>query len=193
MPLRFSAIKNGIPNISQRMLTLTLRNLEQDGLVTRHYFAEFPPRVELTPRGRTLLPAREGFTAWIRDNRQAIERSRPLVASAARHRAIPANVTEIRLAILALVEANQDITPAEIAAHLDLPFATMLPTHMMKLVVSHGDRRGELYDLLHADPNETRNLWDDPNRLKEKCQLLQRLCDRMAYTVDPLPLRHAPW
>ena len=77
-PLRFSEIKNGIPKISQRMLTLTLRNLERDGLVKRHYYPEVPPRVEyeLTPIGRTMLPALEGFTSWIRENWQAIEHSR---------------------------------------------------------------------------------------------------------------------
>jgi DNA-binding HxlR family transcriptional regulator len=76
--LRFSKIKNGIPDISQRMLTLTLRNLERDGLVIRHYFAEIPPRVEyeLTPMGNTMLPALEGFTGWIRDNWRAIEQAR---------------------------------------------------------------------------------------------------------------------
>ncbi|MCE8039588.1 helix-turn-helix domain-containing protein [Halomonas sp. MCCC 1A11062] len=76
--LRFSEIKNGIPDISQRMLTLTLRNLERDGLVIRHYFAEIPPRVEyeLTPMGNTMLPALEGFTGWIRDNWRAIEQAR---------------------------------------------------------------------------------------------------------------------
>ncbi|CAO3362728.1 winged helix-turn-helix transcriptional regulator [Azospirillum melinis] len=77
-PLRFSEIRTGIPDISQRMLTLTLRNLERDGLVLRHYFAEVPPRVEyeLTAMGRTMLPALEGFTGWIRENWQEIERSR---------------------------------------------------------------------------------------------------------------------
>ncbi|MDQ0996371.1 DNA-binding HxlR family transcriptional regulator [Phyllobacterium ifriqiyense] len=77
-PLRFSEIKNGIPEISQRMLTVTLRNLQRDGLVLRHYFCEVPPRVEyeLTLMGKTMLPALEGFTGWIRENWQAIERSR---------------------------------------------------------------------------------------------------------------------
>ena len=76
--MRFSTIRRGIPDISQRMLTLTLRNLERDGLVSRYYHAEVPPRVEydLTPRGRTLLPALEGFTGWIRANWEEIERSR---------------------------------------------------------------------------------------------------------------------
>lgn len=77
-PMRFSAIKHGIPEISQRMLTLTLRNLERDGLVVRHYYAEVPPRVEyeLSARGKTMLPALEGFTQWIKENWQAIEESR---------------------------------------------------------------------------------------------------------------------
>ena len=76
--LRFSEIKSGVKGISQRMLTMTLRNLERDGLLTRHYFPEVPPRVEyeLTTMGRSMLPALEGFTAWIRANWPAIEASR---------------------------------------------------------------------------------------------------------------------
>ncbi len=76
--LRFSEIKTGISGISQRMLTLTLKNLARDGLVKRHYYPEVPPRVEyeLTELGRTMLPALEGFTLWIRENWQTIERSR---------------------------------------------------------------------------------------------------------------------
>jgi DNA-binding HxlR family transcriptional regulator len=52
------------------MLTLTLRNLERDGLLKRHYFPEVPPRVEyeLTDMGASMLPALEGFTSWIREN-----------------------------------------------------------------------------------------------------------------------------
>jgi choline-sulfatase len=73
-----------------------------------------------------------------------------------------------------------------------LPFSTMLRTDRMKLIVSHGDKRGELYDLAE-DPTETTNLWDRPDMLATRCDLLQRLCDRMAFTVDPLPLRRAPW
>ena len=76
--LRFSEIKAGVAGVSQRMLTLTLRNLERDGLLTRHYFPEVPPRVEyeVTDMGRTMLPALEGFTAWIRANWPAIEAAR---------------------------------------------------------------------------------------------------------------------
>lgn len=76
--LRFSAIKNGIEGITQRMLTVTLRNLERDGLLVRHYFPEVPPRVEyeLTPMGASLLPALEGFTGWIREHWPLIEGAR---------------------------------------------------------------------------------------------------------------------
>ncbi len=75
---RFSEIKHGVKGISQRMLTLTLRNLERDGLVVRHYFAEVPPRVEyeLSAMGKSMLPALEGFTGWIRSHWPAIEQSR---------------------------------------------------------------------------------------------------------------------
>jgi DNA-binding HxlR family transcriptional regulator len=76
--LRFSALKAGIEGITQRMLTVTLRNLERDGLLKRHYFAEVPPRVEyeLTAMGASMLPALEGFTSWIRDNWPRIEECR---------------------------------------------------------------------------------------------------------------------
>ncbi|RYG70791.1 transcriptional regulator, partial [bacterium] len=55
--LRFSELKRGIEGITQRMLTLTLRNLQRDGLLVRHYFPEVPPRVEyeLTPMGASML------------------------------------------------------------------------------------------------------------------------------------------
>lgn len=77
-PLRFGAIRRGIPDISQRMLTLTLRSLERDGLVARHYYPEVPPRVEyaLTPRGKSMLGPLAVFTGWIRDTWQDIEASR---------------------------------------------------------------------------------------------------------------------
>ncbi len=63
--LRFSELKAGIEGITQRMLTVTLRHLERDGLLVRHYFPEVPPRVEyeLTEMGASMLPALEGFTS----------------------------------------------------------------------------------------------------------------------------------
>jgi DNA-binding HxlR family transcriptional regulator len=77
-PLRFGALRRGIPDISQRMLTLTLRNLERDGLVLRRFYPEVPPRVEyaLTERGMSMLEPLAGFTDWIRDTWQDIETSR---------------------------------------------------------------------------------------------------------------------
>lgn len=77
-PLRFGSLMRGIPDISQRMLTLTLRNLERDGLVARNYYPEVPPRVEyeLTARGKSMLEPLGAFTAWIRDTWQEIEASR---------------------------------------------------------------------------------------------------------------------
>ena len=76
--LRFSTLKKGIEGITQRMLTLTVRNLERDGLLRRHYFPEVPPRVEyeLTAMGASMLPALEGFTSWIRDHWPGIREAR---------------------------------------------------------------------------------------------------------------------
>ena len=67
---RFSVILKGIEGITQRMLTVTLRDLERDGLATRHYFPEVPPRVEyeLTATGANMLRSLESFSEWIRSN-----------------------------------------------------------------------------------------------------------------------------
>jgi DNA-binding HxlR family transcriptional regulator len=76
--LRFSEIKYGVQGISQRMLTLTLRMLERNGLVLRHYFPEVPPRVEyeLSDMGKSMLHPLEVFTGWIRENWPAMEKAR---------------------------------------------------------------------------------------------------------------------
>lgn len=65
-PVRFNTIKRDIGGISQRMLTLTLRNLERDGLVTRTVYPEIPPRVEyeLTELGQSLQPAIGALWDW---------------------------------------------------------------------------------------------------------------------------------
>jgi hypothetical protein len=73
-----------------------------------------------------------------------------------------------------------------------LPFATMVRDAHAKLVAFHGSEPGELYDL-QKDPTETNNLWDDPGSTPLKVRMLKLLCDRMAQTVDPLPLREAYW
>jgi DNA-binding HxlR family transcriptional regulator len=63
---RFGELNKQIPNITERMLTLQLRELEQDGLITRKVYAEVPPRVEyeMTDIGRDLLPVCSGLHAW---------------------------------------------------------------------------------------------------------------------------------
>lgn len=65
-PHRFSEIKRSIEGISQRMLTVTLRGLERDGILTRTVYAVMPPNVtyELTPMGRTLLHATQPLIQW---------------------------------------------------------------------------------------------------------------------------------
>jgi len=72
------------------------------------------------------------------------------------------------------------------------PYATMVRTRRHKLAVYHHSGEGELYDL-ETDPHETRNLWRNPAARDLKADMLLRLCDRMADTVDPLPPRLAPW
>ncbi|MFJ6324137.1 MULTISPECIES: winged helix-turn-helix transcriptional regulator [unclassified Rhizobium] len=76
--LRFSALKKEIEGITQRMLTLALRNLERDGLVSRYYFPEVPPRVEyeLTEMGAGMLQALETINSWLTDNLPRIEENR---------------------------------------------------------------------------------------------------------------------
>ena len=71
--LRFSELKRILPHITDRMLTLQLRELEQDGLIVRTIFAEVPPRVEyaLTASGLALAPTWQGMEAWGNAHRQA--------------------------------------------------------------------------------------------------------------------------
>jgi DNA-binding HxlR family transcriptional regulator len=67
-PRRFNEIKRLVGGVSQRMLTLTLRGLERDGLLTRTIFPTIPPRVdyELTKMGRSLRAAVEPLGSWAR-------------------------------------------------------------------------------------------------------------------------------
>jgi DNA-binding HxlR family transcriptional regulator len=77
-PLRFNELRRAIGGISQRMLTLTLRGLERDGLVTRTVFPTIPPRVDyaLTPLGRDLLTPVSALGAWAVRNQPKIARAR---------------------------------------------------------------------------------------------------------------------
>jgi DNA-binding HxlR family transcriptional regulator len=75
---RFSELRREIDGVSQRMLTLTLRALERDGLVRRTVYPVVPPRVdyELTPLGSTLLDAVQGLVSWTREHRDHIAAAR---------------------------------------------------------------------------------------------------------------------
>lgn len=76
--MRFNEIKKRIGDISQRMLTVTLRNLETDGLVERRIYAEVPPRVEytLTPLGYGLMEQLGQLAGWAESNSEAIMKNR---------------------------------------------------------------------------------------------------------------------
>jgi DNA-binding HxlR family transcriptional regulator len=76
--LRFKDLRRAMPGISERMLTVTLRNLERDGLIERQHYPTIPPRVEyrLSERGRSLRCAIVPIARWAADNRETIEESR---------------------------------------------------------------------------------------------------------------------
>ena len=75
---RFTDLKRGIAGISQRMLTVTLRGLERDGIITRTMYPVMPPRVDyaLTPMGRTLLDAAATLIGWVHTHVEEIEAAR---------------------------------------------------------------------------------------------------------------------
>jgi DNA-binding HxlR family transcriptional regulator len=76
--LRFNELRKEVDGISQRMLTVTLRGLERDGLVARTVYPEVPPRVEysLTPLGVTLRQILRGLVAWAGDHLQEVDAAR---------------------------------------------------------------------------------------------------------------------
>jgi DNA-binding HxlR family transcriptional regulator len=77
-PKRFNELRRALGSISQRMLTLTLRCLERDGLATRTVFPTIPPRVDyaLTKLGHSLLEPVSSLGLWARQNRSAIHDAR---------------------------------------------------------------------------------------------------------------------
>jgi DNA-binding HxlR family transcriptional regulator len=79
-PRRFNELKRLVDGISQRMLTITLRNLERDGLVSRTMFPTIPPRVDyaLTPLGHSLRVPVMALGGWVSENLPAIEAARNL-------------------------------------------------------------------------------------------------------------------
>ncbi len=93
-PMRFNELRREIGGVSQRMLTLTLRGLERDGLVTRTVYPTVPPRVdyELTRLGRTLLEPITAIAAWARANRMGIAEARAIYDKAAKRDVVPGAV-----------------------------------------------------------------------------------------------------
>lgn len=81
--MRFTELKQQMPDISQRMLTMTLRTLEEDGYVTRTIFSEIPPRVEytLTERAKSLKPILDSLLQWSIDNMDDIMSDRKKTAT----------------------------------------------------------------------------------------------------------------
>ena len=77
-PRRFNELKREVDGISQRMLTLTVRGLERDGLVTRTVTPSIPPRVDyaLTELGRSLLEPVNALGTWAITNRTAVDAAR---------------------------------------------------------------------------------------------------------------------
>jgi DNA-binding HxlR family transcriptional regulator len=77
-PMRYSQIQKAIDGVSQRMLTLTLKGLERDGLVSRSVYPTNPPRVDytLTERGHTLIVPVHGLWLWAQANKAAIDEAR---------------------------------------------------------------------------------------------------------------------
>ena len=85
--MRYSDILKEIPDISQKMLTVALRNLEADGLVKRYAYAEIPPRVEynITERAKTLMPHINNLVEWALDNLVNILNDRKKYSSNKKH------------------------------------------------------------------------------------------------------------
>lgn len=78
--LRFGEIKKDLGDISQKMLTSTLRSLEADGLILRNAYLEIPPRVEyeLTDLGKNLLPHLKSLSEWANNNMEIILKNRAM-------------------------------------------------------------------------------------------------------------------
>ena len=77
-PIRFSDLRKAIPDISQKVLTSTLRNLEADGFIVRRVYAEVPPHTDyaLTPRAHSFMNACRPMLQWAIDNFAAIMNDR---------------------------------------------------------------------------------------------------------------------
>ena len=94
--LRFAQLRRSIDGISQKVLTNTLRRLEQDGMVTRRIYASVPPKVEysLTSLGRSLCSLVEGICDWAEANIEQVQAAREIYARPLSENSIPQNVLQ---------------------------------------------------------------------------------------------------
>lgn len=118
-PKRFSQLRRDVEGISQRMLTLTVRNLERDGLISRTVEPTVPPRVdyELTRLGKTLLEPLVQLAMWAAENRLQIDDARKRFDAQAQRKAKPepepepARYKRGRYAELSPPEGHRDDSP----------------------------------------------------------------------------------
>jgi DNA-binding HxlR family transcriptional regulator len=96
-PHRFGELRRAIPDISQRMLTQTLRDLQRDGLIERSVFATVPPSVEyaLTPLGESLLDPILGLWRWASAHHPAVRTARAAFDSTAEAPSILAEASRV--------------------------------------------------------------------------------------------------
>jgi DNA-binding HxlR family transcriptional regulator len=107
--LRFNELRSRVDGISQRMLTVTLRGMERDGLVTRTVYPEVPPRVEyaLTRLGRTLRQLVRGLVQWSGAHLAEVDAAR--AAYDARSRRPAKSVPLVRPAMPRLVRTSRAV------------------------------------------------------------------------------------
>jgi DNA-binding HxlR family transcriptional regulator len=123
-PRRFSDLRRSIVGISQRMLTLTLKALERDGLVTRTVFPTIPPKVEyaLTELGLTLLGPITALAEWAQGNRESIQKAR------ARYEAKQARVADEKTRAARPDAGGRAQDPAALDQHHKHAFADEQPS-----------------------------------------------------------------
>jgi DNA-binding HxlR family transcriptional regulator len=107
-PQRFNELRRSIGGISQRMLTLTLRGLERDGLITRTVFPVIPPRVDyaLTALGRDLLEPVSALGDWALRNQIKIARAREQFDGSAKNASPPARLETRQSGLVAAARRN---------------------------------------------------------------------------------------
>lgn len=135
--MRFGALQRAIPDISQKMLSVTLRTLEEDGYLTRQVYPEVPPRVEysLTSRAQSLLACIDPLVAWPM-------RIWPIFSTTARLRTESGDETARSVPVWNRRPANHDARPAAIScsrAGRRVPGCAVL--EMPSAVTAAGTRR----------------------------------------------------